>query len=240
MVGAVMDSQYVLNTYSPELSRAIFSIQSPLTQGYTYLRRNRKAKTVEKLFEELDMLTHAEKEELITELIAYLPKDSSMSEFERAKKELANLDKNAKINNLLKDLKVKYERLSQKDKLEIFKLSISKTTPTLVALRDFISENMLEAKDIEALMVIDQAVYVAGTLCDEILKAIEKNQDERVELLHAFLFFLLLELEAIRRGTVEPETLYDNIAFITSFTDKTREERSIEIKQSVFGVAGVA
>ncbi|NIA02383.1 MAG: hypothetical protein GWP15_03290 [Nitrospirae bacterium] len=222
------------------MDKAIFSIQSPLTQGYTYLRKNRKAKTVEKLFDELDSLTQVEKEELITELIAYLPKDSSMAEFERAKTELANLEKNVKINDLLKELKIKYERLKPKDQVEILKLSIYKTRPMLVALRDFISQNMMEAKDVESLMVIDQAVYVAGTLCDEILFAIEKNQKEKVESFNMFLFFLLLSLEAIRRRTVKPETLYDNIAFITSFVEKTREERSVEIKQSVFGVAGFA
>jgi len=235
-----VDSRYVLDTYSKELDDTLFAVQSPIVTGRAYLRKRRKSAAVEHLFKKIEDLSPAKKETLISELMNYLPKDSSLSEFEKARSKLSKLEEDKKINKLLADLKTKYDKLPDQDKVELLKLSLEKAKPTLIAVREFIADKTLDAKDPEVLILLDQAIYTAYTLCDAVLTAIDRNQMDKANLLHVFLFFLLLSIEAIHRKKIKPETLYETIALITTYVDKTKEERGIEIDQGVYSVTGVA
>ena len=200
----------VMDFYFDDIFNAILSFQKPLVSSDKFLRKKQMAYKYKK-FIEFKNLSESEKEKLIPDFLDCLPERASVITYSESYDKIIEVffTHLGDAAELLEEIN---SVLTHREQEKIIKIQMQKNEGIITSVRKSLSDVILEAEDLEKVILIDQTLALAEKLIEESLK--EKDEPRRLNyFLH--LLILLLRIEGINREITDYEVLYKDIAIIS-------------------------
>lgn len=211
----VMSSSEMLQASSDGLYNTLLSIISPIFGGVEYLKRMRKEYLIRK---ELRAL-HQKKQEFILALIGVVPQEDSYEQYDELHKKLKEIQESPRFRKNFEKLNKIFDSLNERDQMNILLETAKRTHQIFSEMRSQISTKLIEASDIEDVIILGQALRCGEMLVGDVIESVNKKPPnlKHTRFCMNFLLVFLIKFLAIIIGKMNPQDLYRDIALCLYF-----------------------
>ena len=231
----------VLNDFSSELYRDTIRLCRPIVSGEGIIKHTRAGVTIRSIDKILN-LSYREQDsflDFLTDLV--IDKKGNDEEWDKLMHSL--IDKIIAKPNFkahFNALENYFNRLDGTQKLRIINLSLNKLNCGIESIRREINNRLWTQKaNVQELMTIDQVLYFFQNIINDLplITKLKKSENKQFEQKMGFGFYLILRLEAYRRGKINLDDLNDDLSLSRMFKPHEKYIKQSEYK-SAFGVFG--
>jgi len=241
MRDSIQDKEYasaqaILNDFSSELYRETMRLVRPIVSGENVVKHTPAGVTVRSI-DQIMNLPYKEQDlflNFLTELV--VTKKKRDSEWEKFMQMLIEkIYSNEKFRTQFRTLEKYFKKLNDKQQLQVLHLSLNKLNSGIEGVRREINTRLWSVgANVQELLTIDQVFYFFQNLLNSIPLGKKLNDLEwkKINRRLGFGTYLLLRLEAYRRGKISLEDLNEDLSLSRSF-----EPKDTYIKPSEYDVA---
>lgn len=210
------EASIVLDDHFSQIYENILSINAPLASTPDYLRRVRKSH-VEKQVQKVLTPSYEERKKILDPLVEYVL-SLDLSDAELLKGAIHDLkeklEENPDFGRYFDRLKRTFQSFNPSEQKRVMKMSITKMQSNIETIRHVANDQIMEIKNPQKLILLDQILYTILSLFDETLSDLSKDKT-KINKLSAILV-LTLKLEAVRRGEFLIADLEQDLSTATS------------------------
>lgn len=231
----------VLNDYSSELYRDTMRLCRPIVSGERIIKHTRAGVTVRSIDSVLN-LSYGEQNDLLdflTELV--IDRKEKDKDWDKFMKSL--VDKimiNQKFKAHFNALDNYFKKLDGTQRMQVLSLSINKLNCGIESIRREINNRLWDkTADVQDLMIVDQVLYFFQNVINSLPlgKRLKEGEKKQANKKMGFCVYLILRLEAYRRGKISLDDLNDDLSLSRDFkpNEKYIKPSEYELAFEIFG-----
>lgn len=228
----------LLNDFSSDIYRDTIRLYKPIVSGERIVKRT----AADLSLVSIDKLIHLDDrdQEALLELFTDFVSVSYKGDWDLFVDRLNDwIKKNHKFKELFDSLDTYFDKLDNYQKSRIIRLTVNKLSGEIESIRNEINDRLLfKESNKKELLLIDQILYLMQNALQKIKfgKSIKRNEQKKIEKELGFSLYILLRLEAYRRGKITVDDLKDDLSSSTfSPKDEYIKPSEYHLIKEVFG-----
>lgn len=231
----------VLNDFSSELYQDTMRLCRPIVSGERIIKHTRAGVTIRSIDKVLN-LSYSEQDDLLdflTELVTdRKEKDEEWDKFMQSL--IDKIMSKAKFKAHFDSLGSFSKKLNSTQKMQVLSLSINKLNCGIESIRREINNRLWTRKaNVQELMIVDQVLYFFQNVINSVplRKKLKESEKEQVNRKMGFSVYLILRLEAYKRGKISLDDLNDDLSLSRYFkpSEKYIKPSEYELAFEIFG-----
>jgi len=231
----------VLNDYSSELYRDTMRLCRPIISGERIIKHTRAGITVRSIDRILN-LSYSEQDDLLnflTELV--IDRREENKDWDKFMQSLIDkIMSKPKFKTHFNALDSYFKKLNSTERMQVLSLSINKLNCGIESIRREINSRLWNrTANVQELMIIDQVLYFFQNVINSVPlgKKLKKSEKEQVNEKMGFSGYLILRLEAYRRGKISLDDLNEDLSLSRGFkpNEKYIKPSEYELAFEIFG-----
>lgn len=228
----------LLNDFSSDIYRDTLRLYKPIVSGERIVKRTAadlSLLSINKLLQFTD-----ENQDALLEIFTDFVSVSFEGDWDRFVDRLNDkIKENPKFKEIFDSLDTYFDKLDKYQKSRIIRLTVNKLSGEIESIRNEINDRLLfKESNKKELLLIDQILYFMQNVLQKIKfgKFIKRSERKKIEEELGFSLYILLRLEAYRRGKIKLEDLEDDLSS-SSFSPKEEYVKPSEyhVIKEVFG-----
>lgn len=228
----------LLNDFSSDIYRDTIRLYKPIVSGERIVKRTAADLSLLSI-NKLSNFTTDDQDKLLEIFTDYVSVSFEGDWDKFIDKLNGKIKKNPRFKEIFDSLDNHFEKLDKYQKSRIIRLTVNKLSGEIESIRNEINDRLLfKESNREELLIIDQILYFMQNVLQKIKfgKFIKRNEKQKIEEELGFSLYILLRLEAYRRGKITLGDLEDDLSSSTFLPkDEYIKPSEYHLIKEVFG-----